>query len=458
MSGSRDMIFLSHANPEDNEFTRWLSLQLARAGFPVWCDLTKLLGGEDFWRDIEAAIRNRTIRFLYVLSAVSNVKEGPRKELAVAQKVGKQLPDFVIPLKVDQLPYDDTNIELQRLNSVDFSTSWAAGLAALLHCLNEAGIPRKANFNPDAVSTWWRSNFGADIGVSPDADTYLSNWYEIESLPRVSIHQIQGDVAQAKKTLDASFPVFEYGNAFLSFASAKNLESSLRKCGLSISRTHTYDGATLLSGRCGVLPEKDARNAVLFLLRSSWEMEMLRRGLSCYPLARNSRCFWFRKGQIPKDVVQFVGVNGNRTDRQLVGRFKGLLWHFATQAWSMVSPFCGFSLKTHVVFTTDGTTPLPSATHQHSARRSLGKNWWTPAWRDRLTAFMTHLAATTPGFVEISVGARAPMRVLSQPHVFESPVSYAVIDQQPTERLPDDLDETEEDEEGMPNDETTSVP
>jgi hypothetical protein len=51
------MLFISHANPEDNEFSRWLALQLANEGYPVWCDLTKLLGGEDFWADIEQAIR-----------------------------------------------------------------------------------------------------------------------------------------------------------------------------------------------------------------------------------------------------------------------------------------------------------------------------------------------------------------------------------------------------------------
>ena len=91
------MVFVSHANPEDNEFSRWLTLQLAKQGYPVWCDLTKLLGGEDFWRDIEAAIRTRTIRFLYVLSRTSNTKRGPREELAVARKVAKDLPGFIIP-------------------------------------------------------------------------------------------------------------------------------------------------------------------------------------------------------------------------------------------------------------------------------------------------------------------------------------------------------------------------
>lgn len=78
------MIFLSHALPEDNEFTRWLALRLAKEGYPVWCDLAKLLGGEDFWNDIEDAVRNRTTKFLFVLSKVSNEKQGVLQELALA--------------------------------------------------------------------------------------------------------------------------------------------------------------------------------------------------------------------------------------------------------------------------------------------------------------------------------------------------------------------------------------
>jgi hypothetical protein len=101
------MVFLSHANPEDNEFTLWLALQLATEGYPVWCDLTKLLGGEDFWKDAEHAIRERTIKFLCVLSKTSNVKIGPLQELQVAQNVMRDnnFQDFIIPLLIDDLPH-----------------------------------------------------------------------------------------------------------------------------------------------------------------------------------------------------------------------------------------------------------------------------------------------------------------------------------------------------------------
>ena len=89
MSGPRNMLFISHATPEDNQFTMWLALRLAAEGYPVWCDLTKLLGGEPFWKEIETAIRERTCKFLFVLSQYSNSKEGTRDELEVATTVGK---------------------------------------------------------------------------------------------------------------------------------------------------------------------------------------------------------------------------------------------------------------------------------------------------------------------------------------------------------------------------------
>jgi TIR domain len=91
MDSIRNMLFVSHAAPEDNEFARWFALQLGKEGFPVWCDQTKLLGGEPFWEEIEHAIRIRTRRFLFVQSRNSNQRDGALDELALAKTVGKQL-------------------------------------------------------------------------------------------------------------------------------------------------------------------------------------------------------------------------------------------------------------------------------------------------------------------------------------------------------------------------------
>jgi len=122
---TRDTLLLSHANPEDDEFTLWLALQLANEGYRVWCDLTKLLGGEVFWDNIEDVIQTRAAKVLYVLSRTSNAKDGPLKELHFAQGVAKKdkLKDFVIPLHIDDLPHGDVTIEITRVNTVQFERS-----------------------------------------------------------------------------------------------------------------------------------------------------------------------------------------------------------------------------------------------------------------------------------------------------------------------------------------------
>lgn len=167
MATSKDVVFISHANPEDNEFTRWLSLRLASMGYHVWSDVTRLLGGEDFWRDIERAIRQNTVKFLYVLSNTSNQREGSLLELKVAHDVRKKetLDDFVIPLHIDGLPFNEINIQLANLISVDFSRSWADGLKQLVAKLEKDAVPKDPRFNFDAVRKWWEAEFSVNEGT-----------------------------------------------------------------------------------------------------------------------------------------------------------------------------------------------------------------------------------------------------------------------------------------------------
>ncbi len=65
-------------------------------------------------------LRDRTVKFLYVLSHSSNHKDGVLKELSLAQNIARKqgLHDFVIPLKIDTLPHDEINIQLNRLNVI----------------------------------------------------------------------------------------------------------------------------------------------------------------------------------------------------------------------------------------------------------------------------------------------------------------------------------------------------
>lgn len=192
----RDTIFVSHANPEDNEFSRWLSLQLIRMGYPVWCDVLKLIGGEDFWRDIETSIRQKAIKFIFVLSRSSNVKEGTLQELAVAKKMARieNLHDFIVPVRIDDLPYSDINIELHRLNVISFESGWASGLALLKKKLEEDRVPTDSSLGAETVSAWWRKHFSAERGLLAQREELLSNWFPLAELPKEIYYHIRAGV------------------------------------------------------------------------------------------------------------------------------------------------------------------------------------------------------------------------------------------------------------------------
>ena len=69
----RRLVFISHANPEDNEFASWLGTKLTAAGYEVWTDMLKLLGGRDvlagYWHGDQGGSRCRYRCFIsYVLS------------------------------------------------------------------------------------------------------------------------------------------------------------------------------------------------------------------------------------------------------------------------------------------------------------------------------------------------------------------------------------------------------
>ena len=63
------------------------------------------------------------------------------KELHLAQGIARKenLRDFVIPLHLDNLPHNETTIELTRINAIPFESSWAHGLSVLLEKLEKDG-------------------------------------------------------------------------------------------------------------------------------------------------------------------------------------------------------------------------------------------------------------------------------------------------------------------------------
>src|SRR5438034_2481600 len=138
----RQALFISHANPESNAFARWLGAKLAAMGYEVWADVMRLHGGDDWARELEDALRNRSIKMLFAGTPAALEKQGVRNEIEIASKVASKLkdPKFIIPMRID--PYEP-HFRIAHLQYVDFSKSWADGLAEVVDLLvNVYKVPR----------------------------------------------------------------------------------------------------------------------------------------------------------------------------------------------------------------------------------------------------------------------------------------------------------------------------
>jgi hypothetical protein len=429
------MIFISHASPEDNEFARWLALQLGKEGFPVWCDQTKLLGGEPFWEEIENAIRNRTRRFLFVQSHNSNQKDGPLDELAVAKTVGKQLGDnhFITAIRIDDLPFAEFNIRLHKLNSVDCAPNWLAGFKHLIKRLHEDGIEKDDRFSPDSVAVWWRENFGEEEGVSEATDFYCSNRLPLIHLPpHVNIIKLEQPLPGETDITAAPFPISPNGRLLVSFASFRDLLPFFET--LRIGNDGTDTVATAHFRENGLVPAIDsraARNHLSFLLRQGFQRFAITRRLLEYELTGTRRFFWFPKDLVENDRISFRALDGANTWKAVVG-FKSLKakdeqirlrnWHFGIEALPHVGFDCYLSVLPHVAFSENGEL-YESAKKQHACRRSQCRSWHNNDWRDRLLATLAFLnGANTELRIPLAPNCAASFQAL--PEIIESPVTY----------------------------------
>jgi hypothetical protein len=452
-AAERNMVFVSHANPEDNEFAMWLSLQLASNGYPVWCDLTKLLGGEDFWDDIQHALANRTIKFIFVLSRISNKKDGALQELAYAKTVAKklkdQIKDFIVTVRLDDIPFDDIDIRVHRQNHIPFYPSWAQGLAQLLKKLEDDAVPKRVDFNPEAVCSWWRDQFSANQGVVEQPEELLSNWFTVEDLPsKLSIHVLRPKRVGPVDFAGTSLPypsVWINDASFLTFAKAEDFADSLGD-NLIIDRTEEISlGALLVSD--GI---KDGPKHLAQILRLAWD-QRLARALPAYEMATGQRCFYFKSGTVTDDSLDFLNADGKKGWRGVVGyksvgRDKKRIWHFGISGKPIIRPETLFLVKSHVLFSDDGKTLWANKDAMARARRNQCRNWWNDDWRDRMLATMSHLAADDTRIL-FALGSDVAFALSKLPILFGSPVAYNVVAPIVKEELSDyefedeDLDE-----------------
>jgi hypothetical protein len=407
-------LFVSHAYPEDNAFAGWLADRLAVEGYETWIDLQALKGGERIWPEVELAVRENAFRFLYVLSATSNAKDGTLQELELARKVAATLGcgDFVIPLVIDDLRPSDFNIRLTQLRPIIFSSGWAAGLSELLAKLESVNAPRTTS--PEAAARAWRVRMSGAEKISQSPERLYTNLLPLRHIPsRMFSFPISDGADVERVTGEAACPLVVSGNTLYSFEEDPSLiHPSLRgprvRVETAASRPHDEPGRSHF-------------DALTALIRTSWECALLKRGLRLYPMANKRRCLFFPVNLAPNRV--HFATPDITSWRSLTGVSRGAYWHFGMTAY--VRDFGGLNLAigSHVVSSDDGITPWSSDTAQHRARRRIAKNWWNDRWRDLLLAAASWMAEDGEA-ISFEVAAGEQLEIAATPKIVEAPFRF----------------------------------
>ena len=427
--GERRTVFISHANPDDNEFASWLGSRLAGAGYEVWADLLSLVGGEMISPVIDDVIRDDAAIVIVVLSQASHRKEGVLNELALASAVGRDLcnPQFVLPVVVDGLPRTEFPGELVgRLSINDFERDWADGLRAVLTALEELGTPRDRGRADEAMVSWLAYKARGSVLRKDEPDMLYSNWFKLGPLPRCICFSAFSPGSEIDSAFERfQWPARRFHRLAISFADADALMSGTP--GVRLQPRSKLDLGDFLAGRkvAGV-PQvlgREARNILIDLLHQAWGMSAQRQGLLRRELVAGD-CWFVPRGLYEKDRGHFIDDDGKPRRRQLAGHSaaKKVDWHFGVSARVTIAEPRHFALRSHVVFSVDGE-PLGGRRAQ-LLRRSFCKSWWNARWRDMLLGFVANLAGDW-GQVKLLLSPDAVLPMSTTPMRLQSPVWVA---------------------------------
>lgn len=454
---SRNVIFISHANPSNNEFAIWISQQLTLCGYSVWCDVQDLAAGDRFWDEIEECIRKKAAKFIVIVSREAQAAAGVLDEIDLAVRVerSQNLRRFVLPIRLDDIPFSEIRANLGRKNFVDFSENWAAGLRAIVNTLERDNVPRSESRDP-TIAGYLKHGTKKGPQLVEKQEVLTTNWLPIAKLPPfVYLYEVNAPIDRINQIADRlGVPFFRHLRLVGLFCNTDSLEHKPNAGDLTLQ--YKVPIGDFLSGKTSNGPSilrQTANNACVSMLRQAWNKEMDSRGLLSFALASNSLAWYFPIDLLDRNTVAFSDSEGKRRRKVVVNwsNRRKVYWHLAVEARPVLGPRPRLVLRLHVIFTVDGRTPLVSTDRMHALRRRFCRSWWNDRWRDLLVAFVAWLNSGPQG---CSLGTAAEVHFDNKLLTLLSPLSVedteaklggaAAEDNEEELSLDDDYDEFDE--------------
>ena len=396
----RGVIFLSHANPDDNAIAAWYGARLEAAGYTVWSDLTRLLGGEEMWLDIDDALRFHARKVVVLLSKASTdpTKEGVRAELDRANALRKKLGDnrFVIPVKIDAAPFEDLPPTISN-RTIIAAGNHADALARVLDILEKDGVPRRDGPSADALQRWQTAFAPEQVKLEHAEDVLVSNWHPVVRLPaEIKFYEIGRplkniETEPAAIAKEHPLPMLGYMRRLVTFAEWDEVQEPIADR-TPVSLHHTMSVETFLAGGDEKVrfAKGIPRKMLASLLRQAFDRMAASRALSAFALSDKKNAWWMPAGLLVGDKQSFVRASGTTGYRKLTGTY-GLRerdWHFGITATPLTDEPLRFKFTPHVIYTDPSGVKEPTASY----RRAHCKLWFNAKWRDLLYAMSAYLS------------------------------------------------------------------
>ncbi len=434
--GTREAVFISHANPESNAFARWLGAKLAAMGFAVWADVMNLRGGADWARDLETALRHKSIKMLLACTPAALDKQGVRNEIEIGAQLGKQLsdPEFIIPLRLEEY---EPHFRIAQAQYVDFKESWAAGFTELIELLvNVHKIPRKPN---RPMTAWLTAQSVGATRLVKQPERLASNWLMFRKAPAFVRYCEPRSGFSLDRFQDRTlhrWPVVPFGAGVVTFASPDR--RGFISDHVPARVVHSVKSTIFLSNGWKQLQIEPgvARRQFSDLGNQAFDDFLRNRRLTSYEGANGRLTWWGNIRTAPLATIPFDWPR-HKGRRQIIGQSgkRGVHWHYGLNGEIRTFPVRHLRLSARLIFSDNGLDALGDVKRMHKLRRSFAKSWRNARWRDMLMAFLWWIA---DGKTEISlqVSHRQSLTLAVPAVAFSCPVSALHAGEEP----PDDDD------------------
>lgn len=433
---ARRLLFISHANPQDNAAAAWFATQLTLLGYDVWCDLKDTAGGEsNIWLKVQGKIENEAAKFIFILSNVSRDferKAGVYKEIQAADNLRRD--NFILPVRIEKL-----NGSIPIIIGPDISIdaeNWAHGLRELVKRLAKDGVPKLQQPDITRIMSWWPAVSANDALVRKEPAELVTNILSFKALPSfIHFLKVSSDANlisgrdQLKGALPAFPPYSATGAHAISFANAHDyLELT---SGFEIADDIVMPTETFLASGCkdlGILPQT-AQNITTYLVAAAFEKFLATRKLCSKTLSYTRRKIWYPpRGLIGRNNTYSFAEPGQRKApvwfvSEIKHFTKPYVWHFGVQPSVDLRIHQGIVLSPKAIIAKPyrperGEAPIPL--DEKRVLKKLG--WWNNDWRRKVLAFAAWLAEDTD---EIRIPTGYQRIVLqAMPEVYTTDTSY----------------------------------